>query len=103
MVEIHPQTLRQYEREGLIVPSRSAGGIRLYSLEDIDKIKLILKLTREMGINLAGVDMILKLQNRISELETIVDEIKIENQNLTSNSKALIVKETKFDIVVVKK
>jgi MerR family transcriptional regulator/heat shock protein HspR len=103
MVEIHPQTLRQYEREGLIVPSRSSGGIRLYSLEDIDKIKLILKLTREMGINLAGVDMILKLQNRISELETIVDEIKIENQNLTSNSKALIVKETKFDIVVVKK
>jgi MerR family transcriptional regulator/heat shock protein HspR len=56
-----------------------------------------------MGINLAGVDMILKLQNRISELETIVDEIKIENQNLTSNSKALIVKETKFDIVVVEK
>jgi MerR family transcriptional regulator/heat shock protein HspR len=103
MVEIHPQTLRQYEREGLIVPSRSSGGIRLYSLEDIDKIKLILKLTREMGINLAGVDMILKLQNRISELETIVDEIKIENQNLTSNSKALIVKETKFDIVVVEK
>jgi MerR family transcriptional regulator/heat shock protein HspR len=103
MVEIHPQTLRQYEREGLIVPSRSAGGIRLYSLEDIDKIKLILKLTREMGINLAGVDMILKLQNRIGELESVIDEIKIENQTLTSNSKALIVKETKFDIVVVEK
>lgn len=103
MVEIHPQTLRQYEREGLIIPSRSAGGIRLYSLEDIDKIKLILQLTRELGINLAGVSMILKLQNRIDELEAVIEEVKVENESLTSNSKALIVKETKFDIVVVEK
>ena len=103
MVDIHPQTLRQYEREGLIVPARTAGGIRLYSLEDIDRIKFILKLTREFGINLAGVSMILKLQDKIEELEATIKDIKAYNRTLSSNSKALIVKQTKFDIIVVEK
>lgn len=55
---IHPQTLRQYEREGLIKPSRTNGKIRLYSQEDIDNIKTVLALTRELGVNLAGVEII---------------------------------------------
>ena len=62
ILDIHPQTLRQYERENLISPSRSDGRIRLYSQRDIDRIKLILRLTREMGVNLAGVDVVLRLK-----------------------------------------
>jgi len=62
ILDIHPQTLRQYEKEGLIEPSRTQGRMRLYSQRDIDKIKLVLQLTRKMGINLAGVDVILKLK-----------------------------------------
>ena len=53
ILEIHPQTLRQYEREGLILPSRTDGRMRLYSQRDIDKIKMVLRLTRELGVNLA--------------------------------------------------
>ena len=64
ILDIHPQTLRQYEKEGLIEPSRTQGRMRLYSQRDIDKIKFVLQLTRKMGINLAGVDVILKLKSR---------------------------------------
>jgi len=95
---IHPQTLRQYEREGFIVPKRSDGGVRLYSLEDINKIKEILHLTRDLGINLSGVDMILQLQEKIKNLEEKIQYFeKITN---SSNSKALIVKKSNYDIIV---
>ena len=60
ILNIHPQTLRQYEREGLIKPSRTNGKIRLYSQKDIDNIKYVLRLTRDYGINLAGVSYILE-------------------------------------------
>ena len=95
---IHPQTLRQYDREGFIIPKRSEGGVRLYSLEDINKIKNILHLTRDLGINLAGVDMILKLQKKIDELE---DKIRyFEELSNCSTSKDLIVRQN-YDIVVI--
>ena len=68
---VHPQTLRQYEREGLIKPSRTNGKIRLYSQKDINHIRYVLTLTKEIGVNLAGVDIILKLNDKIEELETI--------------------------------
>ena len=67
ILKIHPQTLRQYEREGLIKPSRTNGKIRLYSQKDIDNIKTVLTLTRNLGINLAGVDVILKLNKKIEK------------------------------------
>ncbi len=69
ILDIHPQTLRQYERENLICPARSGGRIRLYSQRDIDRIKLILRLTRELGVNLAGVDIILRLKENVDEME----------------------------------
>jgi MerR family transcriptional regulator/heat shock protein HspR len=75
ILDIHPQTLRQYEREGLVSPSRTDGRMRLYSQRDIDKIKMILRLTRELGVNLAGVDIILRLKEKIAKLEA-------ENENL---------------------
>lgn len=68
-LNIHPQTLRQYEKDGLIEPHRSEGGIRLYSQKDINKLKSIIKLIRDLGINRAGVDLILKFKDRTVMLE----------------------------------
>jgi len=67
--EIHPQTLRLYEREGLLRPSRTDGKTRLYSDEDIARLEFILNLTRELGVNLAGVDVILNLRDQMHNLQ----------------------------------
>jgi len=69
IVEINPQTLRLYEKRGLVVPSRSKGNTRLYSKADIEKIRMILTMTRELDVNLAGVEVILNLLDRIKRLE----------------------------------
>lgn len=74
MLSVHPQTLRLYEREGLICPKRTSNQ-RLYSREDIEKIDLILKLTREMGVNKAGVDIILRMRERFEMLHKEVEEM----------------------------
>jgi MerR family transcriptional regulator/heat shock protein HspR len=100
ILDIHPQTLRQYEREGLITPSRTNGKIRLYSQEDIDCIKNILHLTRNEGINISGVSMILKLQDEIKTLNLTIEEYRLNSGNITSRSKALVVKKSQYDIVV---
>ena len=76
MLDIHPQTLRQYEREGLVEPSRTQGRMRLYSQRDIDRMKLILRLTRQMGVNLAGVDIILQFKDKIDEMESEIEDLK---------------------------
>jgi MerR family transcriptional regulator/heat shock protein HspR len=100
ILDIHPQTLRQYEREGLVLPSRTSGKIRQYSQEDIDTIKSILVLTRIDGVNLAGVSMILKLKSKIESLEEIVNNYEDDVNKNTSNSKALVVTKSQFDIVL---
>ncbi len=105
ILDIHPQTLRQYEREGLIKPSRTNGKIRLYSQKDIDHIKYVLTLTRELGINLAGVDLILQLNDKISNLEKKIETYKkrLKDTNkfgLVPNSKALVIKKSSYDIVI---
>ena len=71
-----PQTLRQYEREGLVSPGRTEGKMRLYSAHDMDRIRMILNLTKELGINLAGVDVIFRLQERIAEYESEIEELR---------------------------
>jgi MerR family transcriptional regulator/heat shock protein HspR len=73
MFEIHPQTLRQYEKMELIKPSRTEGNTRLYSEEDLERLKLILTLTREMGVNLAGVEIILNMKEQIETLQNQID------------------------------
>ena len=98
ILKIHPQTLRQYEREGLVLPSRTTGKIRLYSQENIDSIKRILVYTRENGINIAGVCKILKLEEKIINLEEKIKEF--QSKKLDKNSKALIVKKSQYDIIV---
>ena len=69
LVDIHPQTLRHYERLGLIRPSRSDGRIRLYSDNDIERLQQIRRLSEDLGVNLAGVDVILNLTEKIREME----------------------------------
>jgi len=69
MLSIHPQTLRLYEREGLVAPKRSQGNTRLYSHRDVEKVKLITHLTRDMGVNLAGVEVILNMRLQMEEMQ----------------------------------
>ncbi|HEX8151500.1 MAG TPA: MerR family transcriptional regulator [Thermoanaerobaculia bacterium] len=70
---IHPQTLRLYEREGLIKPVRTAGNTRLYGMDEIKKLEMILTLTRDLGVNLAGVEVILRLQRMMHEADMQFD------------------------------
>ena len=104
MLEIHPQTLRQYEREGLVEPSRTQGRMRLYSQRDIDRMKLILRLTRQMGVNLAGVDIVLQLKEQIDQMQIEIDQLRDELSKVNRNgsvhvSKALVTKNS-YDIII---
>ena len=69
LVEMHPQTLRYYERAGLLKPTRSSGKIRLYSQREIDRLRKIVRLTSELGVNLAGVEIIIDLTERLETLQ----------------------------------
>ncbi len=69
MYSIHPQTLRLYEREGLLVPSRSNGNTRLYTQDDLERLETILNLTRDLGVNLAGIEIILNMRQRMKKME----------------------------------
>ena len=72
--QIHPQTLRLYEREGLIKPSRSDGNTRLYTDEDLELLEVVLHLTRDLGVNLAGVEIILNMRAKMSEMQRQMEE-----------------------------
>ncbi|GAB0172862.1 heat shock protein transcriptional repressor HspR [Helicobacter trogontum] len=103
ILDIHPQTLRQYEKEGLIEPSRTDGKMRLYSQRDMDKIKTILKLTRDLGVNLAGVDIILRLKERMDELDSLNDDLRNnlhKQQNTKSVSGDLTIVKSSYELVL---
>jgi MerR family transcriptional regulator/heat shock protein HspR len=107
ILDIHPQTLRQYERENLVKPSRSNGRIRLYSQRDIDRIKLILRLTRELGVNLAGVDIILRLKENVDEMENEMASLRYElsrakNAHGVSPDKALVTTRSIYEMIIFK-
>src|SRR2546426_9998092 len=72
--DIHPQTLRLYEREGLLKPSRSEGNTRLYTQEDLERLELILNLTRDLGVNLAGVEVVLNIRQRREGMQCQMQE-----------------------------
>ncbi|MFQ5722604.1 MAG: helix-turn-helix transcriptional regulator [Candidatus Aminicenantales bacterium] len=74
MYNVHPQTLRLYEREGLLKPSRSEGNTRLYTEEDLKQLEFILSLTRDLGVNLAGVEVILNMKKKMEQIEAEVNE-----------------------------
>ncbi len=72
---VHPQTLRLYEREGLLTPSRTEGKTRLYSDEDLERLEFILNLTRDLGVNLAGVDVVLGMRDRLNHLQEELERL----------------------------
>lgn len=75
MFDIHPQTLRVYEREGLLRPARTEGNTRVYSQDDVERIELILRLTKELGVNLAGVEVILNMRDRMERMQRQMNEL----------------------------
>jgi MerR family transcriptional regulator/heat shock protein HspR len=98
MLGIHPQTLRLYEREGFIKPKRSGGNTRLYSEEDVEKLEMILRLTRDLGVNLAGVEVILSMREKMEQMqremqdaiERLHDELAREMHRREEANKALV-------------
>lgn len=85
---IHPQTLRLYEREGLLAPSRSEGNTRLYTDEDLERLEVILHLTRDLGVNLAGVEIILNMRAKMSAMQGQIEEfISTLNSELAARGK----------------
>jgi len=78
MVDLHPQTLRNYEQIGLVVPHRTAGNIRLYSQRDVDRLHKINRLTQDLGVNLAGVEIILRMTEQIEALQSTIDALQDE-------------------------
>jgi MerR family transcriptional regulator/heat shock protein HspR len=76
MLGIHQQTLRYYEREGLIQPSRSRGNIRLYSLSDINRLRQVQRLINDLGVNLAGAEVILRMGERMREMEAELERLR---------------------------
>src|SRR5262249_20452786 len=85
--EIHPQTLRLYEREGLLKPSRSEGNTRLYTDDDLERLEVILHLTRDLGVNLAGVEIILNMREKMGQMQAQIQEfIATLNRELVSRT-----------------
>src|SRR5436305_15284025 len=83
--QIHPQTLRLYEREGLLKPSRSEGNTRLNTTEDLERLEVILKLTRELGVNLAGVEIILNMREKMEAMQRQIEQfVSTLNTEFTS-------------------
>ena len=88
LVGVHEQTLRYYERAGLLEPARSKGRIRLYSLYDLERVRQIRRLTDEMGVNLAGVEVIMRLTDHIRVLEQRIDDAQAEVRRLRATPRA---------------
>ena len=75
MLKVHPQTLRFYEKKGLITPSRTVGRTRMYSEEDVEELARLLRLTRDLGVNLAGIEIILKMRRRMVEMQKQIEDL----------------------------
>ena len=75
MLKLHPQTLRMYEKKGLIRPSRTVGRTRMYSAEDVEEIARVTRLARDLGVNLAGIEIILKMRRRMLDMQTQIEDL----------------------------
>ena len=75
MLKVHPQTLRFYEKKGLVRPGRTEGQTRMYSEEDLEEIARLLRLTRDLGVNLAGVEIILKMRRRMTDMQRQIEDL----------------------------
>lgn len=94
IVEIHPQTLRGYEKSGIIKPKRTKGNIRFFTDDDIEDVRFIKEMTKILGVNLAGVDVILRFRNQIRDLEDLVEELykQIKEMQSQENAKMPVLK-----------
>lgn len=109
MFEVHQQTIRMYEKEGLISPKRSEGNTRLFSEEDVDRLEQVIYLTHKLGVNLAGVEIILKLQRKMKKMQDEMNDVFNKTQqelhddalglqeNAKENARALLTARTKRD------
>jgi MerR family transcriptional regulator/heat shock protein HspR len=75
MLNVHPQTLRFYEKKGLLTPSRTEGRTRMYSEDDVEELARLIRLTRDLGVNLAGVEIILKMRRRMAEMQKQIEDL----------------------------
>ena len=75
MLHVHPQTLRFYEKKGLLTPSRTVGRTRMYSEDDVEELARLIRLTRDLGVNLAGVEIILKMRRRMVEMQKQIEDL----------------------------
>ena len=75
MLKLHPQTLRMYEKKGLIRPSRSEGRTRMYSAEDVEDVARVTRLARDLGVNLAGIEIVLKMRRRMLDMQTQIEDL----------------------------
>ena len=104
MLNIHPQTLRHYEKEGLIAPFRTAGNTRFYSQKNIDDLHLILRLTKELGVNLAGIDIILQLRRQLEDANVQIQALQetVAKQGAkVAKDRQVIVKKSQYHVVVI--
>src|SRR5207244_558563 len=99
--EIHPQTLRLYEREGLLKPSRSEGNTRLYTDLDLERLEVILKLTRDLGVNLAGVEIILNMRERMAEMQREIENFVSSLNNEISQRSRQTIPEPAYSLIPV--
>ena len=100
--EIHPQTLRLYEREGLLKPSRSEGNTRLFTDEDLERLEVILHLTRDLGVNLAGVEIILNMREKMGEMQAQIQEFVASlNRELISRTTRQPVPDERVSLIPV--
>ncbi|MDY6820560.1 MAG: helix-turn-helix transcriptional regulator [Deferribacterota bacterium] len=104
MLDLHPQTIRQYERLGLVKPKRTEGNTRLYSDSDIERLKLILTLTRDLGVNIAGVEIIIDMREQIIDLQEKLNKlVHYIKENYTASSTDNIDKECTSIVPINKK
>lgn len=100
--QLHPQTLRLYEREGLLKPSRSEGNTRLYTEQDLERLEVILKLTRDLGVNLAGVEIILNMREKMEEMQKQIEQfVSSLNTEITQRTRPVAPEPTHSLIPVI--
>jgi MerR family transcriptional regulator/heat shock protein HspR len=96
LVGMHPQTLRMYEQKGLIRPKRTPGGTRLYSEADVERLRIVQRLTTELGLNLAGVELVLRLEDELRKAHARIDRLERELRTEVQN----VHKQYRRDLVV---
>jgi MerR family transcriptional regulator, heat shock protein HspR len=99
MLKVHPQTLRFYEKKGLLRPSRSMGRTRMYSQEDVEELARLLRLTRDMGVNLAGVEVILKMRRRMVDMQKQLQDLLAHVREIGGDVESVAGRESRESLV----